>query len=168
MFAEAMEWEAKGDGLRKAKRYAEAVEAYRTALRHCFQWRRDARACSEIREKIWAVQIEEFVCFAASHSSGDGIDEDTALMASIDTHPDTLEMATARLWVCGARTDAERLVEAAVRAGARGSGELLDRLAAHYESTPDGVEAAEWMRSRAVRLRGGNRSSELQSAAQHA
>ena len=167
MFAEAMEWEAKGDGLRKAKRFAEAVEAYRTALRHCFQWRRDARACSEIREKIWGVQIEEFVCFATAHS-GDGIDEDTALMARIDTHPDTLEMATARLWACGASAEAEKLVESAVRAGARGSGELLDRLAAHYESRPDGVEAAKWMRSRAVRLRGGNLNGEMRSSAQHA
>jgi hypothetical protein len=167
MFAEVMEWEAKGDSLRKAKRYREALEAYRTALRHCFQWKRDARACGEIREKIWAVQIEDFICFAASHN-GAGIDEDTALMARIDTHPDTLEMATARLWVCGACADAERLVESAVIAGARGSGELLDRLAAYYESRPDGVEAAQWMRSKASRLRGGGLISGLRSSAQHA
>lgn len=133
-----MEWEAKGDGLRRAKRFDEAVEAYRHALRHCFQWARGgdgSRACAEIREKIWAVQMDQFdAC------------------ADPPTGADVVEWKAAQSWAKGAREEAEGLVQLAVARGGRSSGEFLDRLAARWlDQDPEGaLRLTEW----ACRLRG--------------
>lgn len=138
MLAEVMEWEAKGDGLRRAKRFDEAVEAYRRALRHCFQWARGgdgARTCSEIREKIWAVQLEQFDAMADAPAGADVVEWNAAL-----------------LWVKGSREEAECTVRTAVARGARSSGEFLDRLAARWmDRDPEGaLRLTDW----ACRLRG--------------
>lgn len=160
MYSEVTEWEARGDGLRQAKRFGEALEAYRTALRHCFQWTHDLKPCDAIRDKIWAVQIEEFEAFAAT-CAGAGIDEHTKELARTAHTPDVLELAAARLMVCGAATEAELLVDRAVRDGVRGSGEFLDRLA----EQPAGMAFAGSLRELALRLRTGTTSSRTQQAA---
>ena len=143
MFAEVMEWEAKGDGLRRAKRFDEAVEAYRRALRHCFQWTRSgdgARACSEIREKIWAVQLEQFDALMQLPDAGAPVGADI------------VEWNSAMRWAKGQQEEADRLVQAAIARGSRSSGEFLDRLAARWlDRDPEGsLRLTDWAR----RLRG--------------
>jgi hypothetical protein len=139
MFSEVMEWEAKGDGLRRAKRFDEAVEAYRRALRHCFQWTKDGdgtRACSEIREKIWLVQLDQF----------------EASVAEVPSGADAVEWTAAQRWARGEREKAESVIAAAVARGSRSSGEFLDRLAGRWtDRDPEGsLRLTEW----ACRLRG--------------
>lgn len=157
MYSEITEWEARGDGLRQAKRFGEALEAYRTALRHCFQWTHEPAACDGIREKIWAVQIEEFQGYAAAASgrAKGTIDPQTREMMCCCHTPDVLELTAARLVVCGAREEAVHLVETGVRDGVRGSGEFLDRLADHCSSE----QLAETLRALAQKVRGATVSS---------
>ncbi len=167
MLSEVMEWEARGDGLRDERRFAEALEAYRTAMRQCVQWTREARACAAIREKIWAVQIEEFEAFVLSRQGAvpAGVDAETAMLARTELHPDTAELVAARLWMCGAQAEAERFIEAAVRAGLRGSGEFLDRLASRWQVKYHNEEGARWLRARACRMRGEQGSAMAAAAA---
>jgi len=147
MFAEAVEWEARGDGFRRAGRFEEAVEAYRTALRHCFQWKWDAKACEDIREKIWCVQIECFEAFAAAPHR--------IVPDSSPEHPDSVELIAARLWVAGDKAGAEEVLSRAVRSGPLpGSGEFLERLAKRWESNHHDPDGAAWLRTQAKRLRG--------------
>ena len=139
MFSEVMEWEAKGDSLLRARRLDEAVEAYRRALRSCFQWTRDgdgARACAEIREKIWALQLDRF-------------ESATAMPAGA---ADVVEWTAAMRWAKGEREEAEGAIEAAVACGMRSSGEFLDRLAGRWmDRDPEGAHRLTvW----ACRLRG--------------
>lgn len=138
MFAEVMEWEAKGDSLLRARRFDEAVEAYRCALRSCFQWNRNgdgARACAEIREKIWTVQLDQFEC-----------------ATGVPVGADTVEWSAARLWAKGERAEAECVIEAAVGRGMRSSGEFLDRLTGrwHKQDSEGALRLTVW----ACRLRG--------------
>jgi hypothetical protein len=144
MFAEVMEWEAKGDSLRRARRFDQAAEAYRRALRHCFQWTRSgdgARTCSEIREKIWSVQMEQF----------DAMTVDPGAQPP-PPGADVIEWNAAMLWAKGSREEAECAVQAAVRRGTRSSGEFLDRMAARWmDRDPEGaLRLTDW----ACRLRG--------------
>jgi hypothetical protein len=163
MYSEITEWEARGDGLREAKRFGEALEAYRTALRHCFQWTHEPKACDGIREKIWAVQVEEFQAYAATAASG-SIDAETRDMMGACYTPDVLEHVLARLLVCGARNEAEQLTSRALRDGLRGSGEFLDRLADRSHG-----EFADSLRAFARQVRGGGViSSSPQEAARAA
>ena len=141
MFAEVVEWEAKGDGLRKAGRLDDAVEAYRRALRSCFQWAKGdgVRACEEIREKIWAVQLDQF----------------ESLGGEAPTSADAVEWKAARCWAGGQPEQAECVIEAASARGSgtpRSSGEFLDRLAARWiDKDPEGsLRLTVW----ACRLRG--------------
>lgn len=150
MFTEAVEWEARGDGLRKAGRHDDAIEAYRTALRHCFQWKWDAKACEGIREKIWAVQIDVFEAYAAAPGGVDG---------EADQHPDTVELVAAKLWVGGSKAQAQQVVENAAKAGFCGCGEFLDRLANRWEANHHDPDGAAWLRQQALLLRGGWSSS---------
>ena len=142
-----MEWEAKGDGLLRAKRFDEAVEAYRRALRHCFQWTcrlsnggNGARTCSEIREKIWAVQMDQFDSLVQS--------PETVAPAGSDV----VEWNAAMRWAKGSHEEAECVVQVAVARGVRSSGEFLDRLAARsIDRDPEGsLRLTDW----ACRLRG--------------
>jgi hypothetical protein len=138
MLAEVMEWEARGDRLRRAGRLDEAVEAYRRALRHCFSWAKGgdgARTCLEIREKIWAVHVQQF--------------DDLLLRGAHATPPPGAELnewTAASLWARGDREAAENTMRAAVSRGARSSGEFLERIAAHWRETdPEGsLRLAEW------------------------
>ena len=159
MYSEITEWEARGDGLRQAKRFGEALEAYRTALRQCFQWTHEPAACDGIREKIWAVQIEECQGYAAVTKAGGPIDAATRDMMNCCHTPDVLELAAARLAACGAREEADRLIEVALRNGVRASGEFLDRLA---EDSPD--DFAETLRALATQVRGGSVTASSGSA----
>ncbi len=142
-----MEWEARGDGLRRAKRFDEAVEAYRRALRQCFQCfqstrglsNESSRACFEIREKIWCVQLDLF---------------DSMIEAPEGNAPfgaDVTEWNAAMRWAKGSREEAECLVQAAIARGIRSSGEFLDRLAARWiDLDPEGsLRLTDW----ACRLR---------------
>jgi hypothetical protein len=161
MYSEITEWEARGDGLREAKRFGEALEAYRTALRHCFQWTHEPKACDGIREKIWAVQVEEFQGYAARASSR--IDAETRELMGACHTPDVLEHVLARLLVCGARNEAEQLASRALRDGLRGSGEFLDRLADRSNG-----DFADSLRAYAQQVRGGGAISSSPQGAQPA
>jgi tetratricopeptide (TPR) repeat protein len=148
MFAEVMEWEAKGDSLRRAGQLDEAVEAYRRALRHCFQWTRGGdgvRACSEIREKLWTVQLDQFEALVPTAG------------AVAPAGADVVEWLAAMHWSQGKRTEAQRVIDNAIARGNRSSGEFLDRLAGRWlDKDPEGsLRFTDW----ACRLRGESQSS---------